>query len=266
MSYINPMRKMLNEHENILGAHICMREPVATEILASMYDFLWIDWEHTWMDRTHIMNHLIAAKAGGAASLVRVPWNDPILAKPILEMGPDGVIFPQIHSLEEAKAAIASCTYPPDGERGWGPIRAVNYGALPAQQYIAENRERTFIILQIENTDIIKDLPEIAKLPGLGALCWGPMDMSASLGKLGQINDPEVVAVYDQVAEILKGTDVPLMVSFGYVESSLMEWKRRGVRIFSVDSDVNMIFTHGKQNIEKLNPMLGREGKANSGV
>ena len=117
MSYINPLKKLLSENEYVIGTGYYTREPALCEMLAGIYDFIWIDWEHTWLDRGDIANALIACKAGGAPAIVRVPWNDPVLVKPILEMGPDGVIFPQIHNVEEAKLAIASCTYPPEGLR-----------------------------------------------------------------------------------------------------------------------------------------------------
>ena len=241
MAYLNPIKKLLNEKGCLIGTGVNTREPAIAELLGALYDFMWIDWEHTWLDRGDILSALIACKSVGCASLVRVPWNDPILAKPILEMGPDGIIFPQIHNVEEAKAAISACTYPPRGIRGWGPVRAVDYGALPALQYIEEENERLFKVLQVENLECIAELDEILELPGVDCVCVGPMDLSASVGHLAQTRDEAVRAAYDRVGEITACHNVPLMLSYGFRPEEIREWKERGVRLFHINGDLGLL-------------------------
>ena len=138
MSYLNPMKKLLRETKYILGTHTGMCEPGITELLGKLYDFVWIDMEHSTLDKRNIYYHILAAKAAGTASLVRVAWNDFVLAKPILDMGPDAIIFPQVNTVEQAMAAIAACTYPPDGVRGWGPMRVNDYGLIDNDRFIKE--------------------------------------------------------------------------------------------------------------------------------
>ena len=72
------------------------------------FDFIWIDGEHSAIDRKDIQNHLMACRAAGAAGIVRVPWNDPVIIKAILDMGADGIVVPMVCSLEEAKQAAAT--------------------------------------------------------------------------------------------------------------------------------------------------------------
>ena len=100
------------------------------------FDFIWIDMEHTPTDHQVLMNHLIAAKAGGTDSIVRIPWNDPIMVKRVLDMGPNGILFPTINTVEELDLAMRSTLYPPEGNRGFGPIRAVNYALMDQEYYI----------------------------------------------------------------------------------------------------------------------------------
>jgi len=257
MSYINPIRKLLDEKKYLVGAGYYTRDSAVAEMLAGLYDFIWVDWEHTWLDRGHIVDALIACRAGGAASIVRIPWNDPVLAKPILEMGPDGIIFPQIHTVREAKAAIAACTYPPDGIRGWGPGRAVGYGEIPAQQYIDEQQERIFKILQVENLECIDNLDEILELKGMDCLCVGPMDLSASVGRLAQTRHPDVLKAYDKVGEIAARHNVPLMLSYGFSPEEIREWRDRGVRIFHINGDLNLIRNEALYEKAEINKILG---------
>ena len=259
MAYINPLRKLLSEKKFVIGTGYYTRESAIAEMLAGIYDFIWIDWEHTWLDRKDILDALIACRAGGAPAIVRVPWNDPVLAKPILEMGPDGIIFPQIHNVEEAKMAIASCTYPPKGIRGWGPGRAVGFGELPALQYIEESPERIFKILQVENLECIEALDEILELPGMDCLCVGPMDLSASIGKLAQTRDPEVLRAYDRIGEIAAKHDVPLMLSYGFSPQDIKEWVDRGARLLHINGDLNFVRNGAKYEYHELRRLVGDE-------
>lgn len=257
MAYINPLRKLLSEKKFVIGTGYYTREPAIAEMLAGIYDFIWIDWEHTWLDRRDIVDGLIACRAGGAPAIVRIPWNDPVLAKPILEMGPDGIIFPQIHNVEEAKLAIASCIYPPKGIRGWGPGRAVGFGELPARQYIDESPERIFKILQVENLECIEALDEILELTGMDCLCVGPMDLSASVGKLAQTRDPDVLRAYDRVGEIAARHNVPLMLSYGFNPQEIREWVDRGARLLHINGDLGFIRNAARYEYQELQRLVG---------
>ena len=76
-----------------IGSHVGFDSPFVTEMIAGCgFDFIWIDGEHSAIDRKDIQNHLMACRAAGAAGIVRVPWNDPVIIKAILDMGADGSI------------------------------------------------------------------------------------------------------------------------------------------------------------------------------
>ena len=92
-----------------LGSHVGFDSPFVTEMIAGCgFDFVWIDGEHSAIDRKDIQNHLMACRAAGAAGIVRVPWNDSVIIKAILDMGADGIVVPMVCSLEEAKQAAAA--------------------------------------------------------------------------------------------------------------------------------------------------------------
>jgi len=258
-TFVNPIRKALAEKGLIVGGSVACTDPFLTELMGGIYDFLWIDWEHTALDRNHIQNHLIAAKAARTPVVVRIPWNDPVLAKPILEMGIDGIVFPQIRSVEEAKLAIASCIYPPEGIRGYGPIRAALANHISGLDYVREVKERVFRILQVEHIDCVNCLDEMLSLPGLDAICVGPMDLTASMGKIGQFNDPEVIRVFDQIGQTAaKHPEVRMMISCGYDESFLADWMRRGVTILHTGSEVGHILTAGQAEYAAVHQLARR--------
>jgi len=224
------LMQQMKEKKLIVGTHVTVTEPSITELMGNLgFDFVWIEGEHSPLDKQAIQNHIIAAKAGNTASFVRIPWNDPVLAKPILEMGPDGIIFPFIRTKEEAELAVASCRYPPKGIRGFGPRRANRYGTIPINEYI-NNVEKSFlIILQIEHIDAVNNLEEILSVEGIDTIVVGPNDLSGSIGLLGQTRHPEVMKLFDKIAEKSIKAGVPFGVSMGMDKESLREWVQRGV-------------------------------------
>ena len=94
---MNTLKQKLLRREIALGTHIQLNENTATEIIGSLgFDYLWIDTEHTSLSLQNVADHLLAARLAGVSTLVRIPWNDPVRMKPILEMGPDGIIITMV--------------------------------------------------------------------------------------------------------------------------------------------------------------------------
>jgi len=258
MNELEKIKSKLKAGEPVIGTCVSLTDSCITELLGFVgYDFIWIDMEHTGNDKKDVLHHIIAAKAAGTASFVRIPWNDPVLAKPILEMGPDGIIIPYIRTVEEAKLAVSSCLYPPRGQRGFGPMRAVQYGVEDAARYIAESEDRFFKIIQIEHADAVNCMEEMIKIEGIDAMIVGPMDLSGSIGKLAKTRDEEVLGLMDRIGEIAAKSTIPLGIAIGFNPVDVKEWIDRGVRIFSMNSDYNFLMTAGKEILEQTKKLFG---------
>ena len=103
--------------------------------------------------------------------------------KKILEMGVDGVIFPMVKTAEEVNRLIASTLYPPFGNRGFGPMNAVDYGFKNAFDYTKEDHKKLCRFVQIEHADMLDNIEEIAQIPYVDGFIFGPNDLSGSLGE-----------------------------------------------------------------------------------
>lgn len=242
----SPNEKILQKLANgqvVYGSHICSGTPILTECMAQCgFDVLWIDTEHTAIGMESLVNNLIAARAGGTPAWVRVPWNDPVRVKPVIDMGADGIIFPYVRTAEEAALAAASCSYPPKGIRGYGPMRPLRYGAIPQLEFVHNQYRDCLRILQIEHIDAVKNLREIAAVEGIDAFIVGPNDLSGSMGMLGETERPEMLEVYDEIVGILKEMKRPFGVSMGYNEQRLKAWHARGAQLLFAGSDVDYVF------------------------
>ena len=196
---MNKLREKLKNNIIALGSHISLNDSTVTEIMGDVgFDYLWIDTEHTPISLDCLQNHLVAARASGVSAIVRVPEVSQVKAKPILEMGPDGIVFPQVNSYELALEAVAACKYPPVGNRGWGPRRAMHFGVdMSAQDYIAHANDDILTILQFENINAYKDLDRILSIDGLDVILLGPCDLAASMGHIGDWHHPDVERIVD---------------------------------------------------------------------
>ena len=241
------------KNELIVGTHVNLADLSISEQMGMLgFEFVWIEGEHSHLDKQTILSHIIACSAGNTASFVRIPWNDPVLAKPVLEMGPDGIVFPFIRTAAEAKAAVAACVYPPRGERGYGPKRAVRYGTQKADEYIAGAEKSILKIMQIEHIDAVKNLAEIIKVEGVDTIVVGPNDLSGSVGLLGQTRHPQVMALCDQIAEICKTAGMPFGISMSYDKDNIADWIKRGVSWMAAGNDISYIAKAGLEAIKTI--------------
>lgn len=192
-THIQKMREKLRAGKIVLGAGITMTDPAVTEAIAPSVDFVWIDLEHNAITVEAMLGHLMAARAGGCASIVRIPTNDVAWVKRVLDSGAEGIILPRSYSAKEVADFVSACRYPPLGTRGFGPRRPMQYGRLEQQAYLQQANRDVFVIAQVETKELVAELDAVVKLEGLDSLVLGPQDLSGSMGKLGRTTDPDVV-------------------------------------------------------------------------
>ncbi len=225
--------------EFCVGAVVGLADPSVTELAANVgFDFVFIDGEHGVIDRKNAMEHLMAVKGTEAASFYRVPSSSHTEIKKIIDFGPAGIIVPMVMNAEEAQAAIAAMRYPPAGNRGCGFRRGLAYGAGDFKAYWEASQNDPMVILQLEHIDAYRNLGGILKLPGLDCIMIGPFDFSASMGKPGQWDDPELRAIFDDACRRIRAAGVMLGVALDVRQA---EWKARGAQWMAVKGDMTAL-------------------------
>jgi 2-keto-3-deoxy-L-rhamnonate aldolase RhmA len=193
-----------------VGVIITLADPAVAEIFAqSGFDWLWLDAEHSPLDVASIQAIARAAAVFSTACLVRVPSIDEGWTKRVLETGVDGIIFPLVNTPEQAGRAVALSKYPPLGQRSAGVGRAQGYGPR-FDEYLAGANQHICTVVQIEHTHSVHNVDAILAVPGVDAALVGPYDLSASMGKPGQVNDPEVRQAILRVRQAARAADKPL--------------------------------------------------------
>jgi len=239
MKCLDRVTDKISRRVPVIGTHIRTTDSTIVEFfgLAGM-DFVWLDGEHPAMNIETVQRHVMAAQGCGMAAFYRVPWNDPILAKPALDMGADGIIFPMIRTREEAERAVAACRYPPKGIRGWGPVRDSGYG-LHGGDWQRENAEKVWKIMQIEHIRAVENLEEIMAVDGVDALTVGCSDLSASMGLAGHPEHPDVVRQLDLLAAKCRRGGIPFSVSADFDPAFIGAWIDRGISWLATGGEYN---------------------------
>jgi 2-dehydro-3-deoxyglucarate aldolase len=178
--------------QTYLGSWLTLGNPSIAEIMADAgFDWLCVDLEHTSTDYKEAQLLIMAIQSKGLKAFVRVGGNEPLIIKRVLDAGADGIIVPSVNSALEAKNAVEAVRYPPLGKRGVGLARAQDYG-FGFDSYRDHKTKEIKLIVQIEHISAIKELDAIIQTEGVDGTFIGPYDLSGSLGKPGQWDEPEV--------------------------------------------------------------------------
>ncbi|MBV9887027.1 MAG: 2-dehydro-3-deoxyglucarate aldolase, partial [Acidobacteria bacterium] len=164
-------KKELREGLPKIGLFLNSHSPTVAEQLAhSGYDWLLVDTQHGPMGYERLSAMLAGISNGGAKSLVRVGgYNDRPGIQQSLDMGADGVLVPYINTAEEARQALSCTKYPTAGTRSvYFPQRSMNKGGLLG--YAGGWNDNAIVALQVETADCIKNIAEIAAVPGVDIL------------------------------------------------------------------------------------------------
>jgi 2-keto-3-deoxy-L-rhamnonate aldolase RhmA len=234
-------RQKLRRGTLALGTCVSFTDPTVTEALSTILDFVWIDMEHSVLSLEAVQGHVMATKATSTAALVRVPWNDPVLIKPVLDLGADGIIVPNVRSAEEARRAVAACLYPPDGIRGFGPRRPSKYGRVPGPELCRAANAAVLVVAQIEHLDAVRALDEILSVPGLSSIVIGPNDLSGSMGHMAEPGHPEVRAAIESIVDRARRRGVPVGIAVGENEDVVRGWAERGASWVSMGNDASLL-------------------------
>lgn len=236
----NLFKRGLAEGKRQPGLWLTLESANVTEILAgSGYSWLLLDMEHTPVDASQVAEHLRAARGGTAELVVRIPWNEPIMMKRLLDAGVRSFMVPFVQSAAEARAAVAATRYPPHGIRGVsGNMRANNFARI--KDYADRYHEEQCIIVQIESPVAVVAIPEIGAIEGVDGIFVGPNDLAANMGLFGKPGAPEVRAVIDKAVEVIKKTGkAPGILNFNVSEAR--ELFTRGYSYIAVGSDTSIL-------------------------
>jgi 4-hydroxy-2-oxoheptanedioate aldolase len=223
-----------------IGLWSSLASNVAAEIISdSGFDWILFDTEHSPNEIPGLVSQLQAAQRGTATPIVRPAWNDAVLTKRILDIGAQSLLFPYVQNVNEARAAVVSTRYPPQGIRGVSvSARASRYGRTPG--YLTKANEEICVLVQVETGQAMRDLEAIARVEGVDGVFIGPSDLAASLGHLGNPQHPDVQKAIEDAGRRLRAIGKPpgILTSNEDEARRYIEW---GYLFVAVGADVGLL-------------------------
>lgn len=166
-------------------------------------------------------------------------------AKKALDLGPQGLMFPMIHTPKLAREAASYCRYPPAGIRGVAhPIaRASKYGLDPA--YLDSCEKELLIMCQIESEEAVEKIEEIVAVDGLDCIMIGPTDLSANMGYIRDPGNEKAVKRVQEVEKVVlgmkpKGEKRVYLAGFAMPHDEPKELKKRGYHMVCGAVDIGL--------------------------
>jgi 2-keto-3-deoxy-L-rhamnonate aldolase RhmA len=231
----NEFRARLKRGERLLGTMVTLASGASADVLASLgFDWLFVDGEHGPLEAREL-TEILQAVGDKTTCLVRVPEAAEVPIKRALDLGAHGIIVPQVNTAEQAADVVRFARYAPEGARGVGLARAHGYG-LKFREYLSTANREITVVVQAEHARAVDNIEAIVRVPGVDAVLLGPYDLSASLGKLGKIDDAGVVAAIDRVTDACKAVGMPLGY-FGVTAAAVRPYVARGYTLIVAGVD-----------------------------
>jgi 2-dehydro-3-deoxyglucarate aldolase/4-hydroxy-2-oxoheptanedioate aldolase len=240
----------LKNGELLLGTILTMPSPETAELLSKAgFDWLFVDMEHTSIGVKDVQR-ILQAVGQEFPCLVRVPILDEVWIKKVLESGPTGIIVPHVNTPEEVEKILGWSKYPPAGTRSVGVSRAQGYG-LSLQDYVSKANQTLIVLPQVEHIEAVRNLDSFVKIPGLSAIFVGPHDLSGSIGKLGQVEDPEVFGLIQDVQALCTKAGVVTGI-FGMDAEAAKPYIDIGYSLVAVGTDTSHLIKSAQDTLQSL--------------
>jgi 2-keto-3-deoxy-L-rhamnonate aldolase RhmA len=264
---MNPFRQLLNSARahTPVGTWIMSASPIVAEAIGYA-GFEWgvLDMEHTPLDLMEVVHMLQAVGNTKMVPVVRVPWNDTVQVKRVIDAGAQSLLFPFVQNADEARRAVAATRYPPQGVRGMaGMSRASKFGTVPDYLKVANNLMS--VIVQLETVQAVAELEAIAAVEGVDAIFLGPADLSASMGHVGQLTHPEVMTLMGQAAQRCAALGKPVGTVGGTPEL-VAQYRAMGFDYVAVASDLGLLMRgaqaavralHSQESVPQVHTLAG---------
>ena len=236
----NAFKRALKAGKTQIGLWSSLSSNYSVEVIAGAgFDWILLDTEHSPADLENLLTQLQAAAPYPAHPVVRVPWNDMVTMKRVLDIGAQSLLVPYVSTDEEARKAVSYTRYPPAGVRGVaGTTRATRFGRI--KDYARRAHEEICVLVQVETQAALDNIDAICAVEGIDGVFIGPADLHASMGFPGEIANPKVKPLIDEaIRRIRKRGCAPGILTPS--EADARHWLECGALFVAVGADVGIL-------------------------
>jgi 4-hydroxy-2-oxoheptanedioate aldolase len=236
----NAFKRALKTGKPQIGLWSSLSSNYSVEVIAGAgFDWVLLDTEHSPADLENLLTQLQAAAPYPTHPVVRVPWNDMVTMKRVLDIGAQSLLVPYVSTAEEARKAVSYTRYPPAGVRGVaGTTRATRFGRI--KDYARRAHEEICLLVQVETEAALESIDAICGIEGVDGVFIGPADLHASMGYPGEIANPRVKPLIDEaIRRIRKCGRAPGILTPN--EADARHWLECGALFVAVGADVGIL-------------------------
>lgn len=233
--------KQLRNGEYLYGTAILSPSTIWPEAVSAIgLDFVFIDTEHTPLDRQTVSSMCHVYRGLGLAPIVRIPSPDPYAACMVMDGGATGVIAPYIETAAQAFDLVTAVKYKPLKGKLAAERNKDNVLTADITDYLSKTNEGNVLILNIESVPAIENLDDILSVDGIDAVLVGPHDLTCSLGIPGQYDHPDFKAAVSKIIQKARaknvGAGIHVFYSSGFNQE--IEWAQQGANLIVHSSDI----------------------------
>jgi 4-hydroxy-2-oxoheptanedioate aldolase len=200
----NTFKRALHARKTQIGLWVGMVDPSIAELLAGVgFDWLCLDEEQAPNDVRTVLGQLQAIASYPVQAVVRPVHGASELIKQYLDIGVQTLLVPMIETPDQAARVVAATRYPTRGHRGVASAttRASRWGRI--EGYLQNADQEICVVVQVESVKGLANLAEIASVEGVDGVFFGPADLAASMGHLGNPMEPLVQkAIVDGISTV----------------------------------------------------------------
>jgi 2-keto-3-deoxy-L-rhamnonate aldolase RhmA len=237
---LDRFRRKVKASEPLYGLWCTLGAASVAEIAATLgLDWITVDLEHGHQEWAQVLEHARAVRGSETAIFVRVPDISQSAIKRALDLGVHGVILPLVRTREDLERGMSFGRYPEAGVRGVGGERAVKWG-LAFGEYLAEADKQTMIIPMIETRGAAEHIEDLLGVPGLEMIFFGPADLSASYGRLGQWEDARISELILKIRAQAKKRGIGSGI-IGMDAADICQRRDQGFNMIGLGSDAGLV-------------------------
>ena len=236
----NAFKRALKAGRAQIGLWSSLSSNYTVEVIAGAgFDWILLDMEHSPNDLESALAQLQAAAPYPSHPVVRVPWNDMVSIKRLLDIGAQSLLVPYVSTADEARAAVSYTRYPPAGVRGVaGTTRATRFGRV--RDYAKRAQEEICLLVQVETQQALDNIEAICAVEGVDGVFIGPADLHASLGYTGEVANAKVKPLIDSaIQRVRKAGKAPGILTSN--EADARHWLQCGGLFVAVGADVGIL-------------------------
>jgi len=251
----------LKKGKRLYGTAVLSPSPLwPSAIKSTGADFVFIDTEHTPIDRTVLAQMCLSYKAYGLPPLVRISSGDPHEARRVLDGGASGILAPYIESPEQVRKLVGATKLRPlKGERLKEALQKQDSLSPELKDYLRDFNKENFLMINIESVPALERLDAILAEPGLDGVIIGPHDLSISLGLPEQYHNPQFEDAVIMIISKAREKELGVGIHFSQEAQLQIKWAKAGTNIIMHSSDFALFWQRLKDDFTAIRLALGEK-------